>query len=384
MANTLTALAPVAYTAAAIVPRELVGYVASARRDFDDKGAALNDTIKVPSVPAKSTDDYTPAMTTTAGGDSTPTTVDVKITASKLSSFHLTGEQERSLENGGDNAKEFMRQNIEQAIRALINGMELAGHTEIYKAASRAYGTAGTTPFASAISDIPEVKKILKDNGIPDDGNLSLVLSSAASTNLAKIPTLNGNAPGSVADNIMNAGAVAKLHNVFIRESGQITAHTIGTGSTSYAVNLEAGYAVGSDTIALDTGSGTIVAGDIFTNTQSGVDANKYVVKTALASGSLVLNAPGIRKAWADNNTTAVGAAYTPNVLLHRNCAVLVARNPIIPANANIEQLPITDPVTGLTFLLCRVAGDGMVTYRVHACYGWKALDSRGIAILLG
>jgi hypothetical protein len=221
----------------------------------------------------------------------------------------------------------------------------------------------------------------LSDNGIQNDGNLTLVCDTAAGTNLRALATISN--ANTVAEEMLRSGVLARPYGVSIRESSQISLHTKGTG-TNYQTNLIAGYPIGSKSIAADTGSGTIIAGDVLTNSTSSLDANKYVVGTTLAAGSLAINDPGLLVAWSDNQALAVGDSYTPNVMLHRNCGILVARNPIIPENANIEQLTITDPVTGLTFLMCRVVGDGMVTYRLHAMYGYKAIQAHGIAILMG
>ena len=75
--------------------------------------------------------------------------------------------------------------------------------------------------------------------------------------------------------------------------------HTAGTGSNTYRTNLSGGYAVGAQTIAADTGSGTIIAGDVIDFADDSPD-NKYVVKTALTGGSLVIQKPGLMAAVAD------------------------------------------------------------------------------------
>nr|MBP8310811.1 hypothetical protein [Burkholderiaceae bacterium] len=123
MANVFTALQPVLFSAAQEVSAEPFGCVSAIAASFDDKGVAIGDTVKVPVAPTASTSDYTPAMTTTAGTDATATNVDVTITANKHVSWHLTGEQLRSLQNGGSD-NEWVRQMIAQGMRALRNGAE--------------------------------------------------------------------------------------------------------------------------------------------------------------------------------------------------------------------------------------------------------------------
>lgn len=381
MANTLTALANVLYSAAAIVPRKLTGMAGAVRRDFDDKNAALGDTVKIPFIAAKALGDYTPAMTTTAGGDTVPTTVSVTLDYNKEYTWNLTGDEERQLNNGGDNAKEFMRQNVEQGIGALVNHMEATLCTTVYKTASRAYGTAGTAPFSSVITDIPQLLKILADNGVQNDGNISLVVDTTAGMNLRSLATISNS--NTVSEEMLRSGVLAAPYGVQIRESAQFVAHTAGTGS-AYDINGIT-PAVGATLLPVDTGSGTVLVGDVITNLETSRDANKYVVKTGIAAaGDIYINDPGLRIAWADGDTIGITAAFTPNTFLHRNCAVLVTRNPDIPSSPLIDQIPISDPVTGMTFLLCRIVGDGMYTYRLHALYGTKAIQSDGIAILLG
>jgi hypothetical protein len=45
MANTLTALAPLLFSAARSVPRELTGIIGAVNTNYDDKGVAKGDTV---------------------------------------------------------------------------------------------------------------------------------------------------------------------------------------------------------------------------------------------------------------------------------------------------------------------------------------------------
>lgn len=85
--------------------------------------------------------------------------------------------------------------------------------------------------------------------------------------------------------------------------------YAIGTGS-GYLVNNGPGYPAGTTSIALGTGTGTILAGDVVTFTG---DTNGYVVATALGAGVVVLAAPGLIKAVANGVAVTVSASRNPS-----------------------------------------------------------------------
>lgn len=388
MGNTLTALAPVLYSSAQEVSQEAVGFLDAINLNFDNKGAAVGDTIKLPLAPAASSTDYTPAMTTTAGTDKIAAAIEVTISKSVQTSWHLTGEQIRSLENSTSD-KEWVRQLIAQGMRTLKNEAEAAAAAAAYKGASRAYGTLGTTPFASDINDIAAVRKILRDNGAPM-ADLQLVMNTAASFNLGKLAIYQqAQAAGSDAER--RNGIFGKQFGFSLRESGGIVAHTAGTETSG--PDCTAVEPVGETSIAYDGGTNTqtFLAGDLVSNLTklaAGTDLNKYVVASDSATaadttGTITLNRPGLRVVTASTNEWGVLGAYTPNVAFERSAIVGAMRVPLIPASPVIKQIPISAG-NGMTFLLCEIVGDGMVTWRLHLCYGFRAVQPEHIAILCG
>ena len=136
MANTLTALAPTLFSVAQEVAAEPFGAVDSINANFDSKGVAIGDTVTVPVAPTRSASDYTPAMTTTAGTDGTAASVAVQITKNRHVSWHLTGEQVRSLENGG-NADAIFKELTENLIPG--GHMVPAGIVAVNRAQERGY-----------------------------------------------------------------------------------------------------------------------------------------------------------------------------------------------------------------------------------------------------
>jgi P22 coat protein - gene protein 5 len=335
---------------------------------------AIGDTVKVPVAPTRSTSDYTPAMTTTAGTDATASTVDVQITANKFVSWNMTGEQLRSLENGGTDM-EWVRQMIAQGMRALRNGAEIAACTAIKQGASRAVGTAGTNPFASNIDIIPDARKVLFDNGAPMV-DLQMCIDSTAGTAARKLGIIQ-QAYQAGNDSERRSGDLLRQFGFQIRESAGIGLHTIGTGA-SYLLN--GALAVGDTTVTVDTGSGTILAGDIVTFAGT---STKYVVNTALSGATFAIGRPGSRAIEADNDAVTVGGAYTANLAFERNAVVGIMRPPVMPPNPLMQNTLISDPM-GMTYLLCQIAGDGMATWRLHLAYGFKVVQTEHVAIVLG
>lgn len=381
MANTLTALAPIAYSAAKEVAAEPFGIIDAINVNFDDKGVAIGDTVKVPVAPARTQTDYTPAMTVTAGTDATATSTDVTITANKMVSWNITGEQERSLQNAtADNT--WFGQLLKQGMRELRNKAEVAAWTAAVDGASRAYGTAGTTPFASDLSALTNARKILQDNGAPLV-DLSLVIDTNAGLALRNLGVLQ-NAYQAGSDAERRTGRFLPQMGFNIRETAAMSVKTVGTASGATVNN--AGYAIGDTVLTLSSaGTGTILAGDILTFAG---DTNKYVVASGDADvsngGTITLAAPGLRVAMsAATKAITVVSAWTGNLAMERSAIVGIMRPPLIPANPTISQLLVSDDM-GMTYLLVDAVGDGMRTMRLHLAYGFKTVNPEFSSIVLG
>jgi hypothetical protein len=177
------------------------------------------------------------------------------------------------------------------------------------------------------------------------------------------------------------------LEGFDLRESAQIVSHAKGTAS-GYLVDLTAGYAVGSTAIHVDTGTGTILAGDVLTNTKTARDANKYIVNTGFAGdgdGDIALGKPGVRVAWVNNDPVAVGNDYTGNFAFERNAIHLLTRVPKLPKEGALgDHEVITDPFSGISFLVSVYPAYHEVIIEVSVAWGVKAVKSEAIATLLG
>lgn len=381
MANVLTNLAADIYKAADVVGREQVGIITSVTlNSSDSERVAKGDIVRshFTRTPTVNTT-FAPSMTIPEGTDQTVDTKTLILNQYASVQIPWTGEDIRHVNNGSGYETIYGDQ-IAQAMRAITNAMEIHTWGEVYKGSSRAYGTAGTTPFASSFNEVAEIRQILIDNGMPDDGQATLVLNTAAGTklrNLAQLQKVN-EAGG---DQMLRRGTLLDLQNLMIKESAGIGLHTKGTG-TSYLLN-DAGSEIGDTTITTDTGSGTILAGDIVTFAGT---THKYVVNTALSGGSFVIGDPGLRAAETDNDAITVGNSYTANVAFHRTAVELVMRAPAMPngGDAAVDVLVVQDTFSGLVFEVAVYRGYMKTMIEVRAVYQAKAWKPNHIATLLG
>lgn len=376
--NVLTALAPTLYSAAQTVSAEPFGVVDAISATFDDKGVALGDSVKVPVAPTRAGENFTPAATADTGAAATADSIAVTITKSRKVSWALSGEQLRSLENGG-NDMEWARQLAEQGMRTLRNEAEADAALAIKYGASRAYGTAGQTPFAADLTALTNIRKILKDNGAPL-ADLQFVMDTSAELNLSNLGIIQ-QAYQAGSDAERRSGMLGRQFGFALKSSAGIALHDNGSGA-SYITNIPSPgtLALKSRTIGLDGGTGTIVSGDVITFNG---DTNKYVVNTALTAGDLVIGRPGLRKTLADGVACAVGADYTPNMAFERSAVVGVMRPPLVPSNPTINQMLISDG-KGMTYLMLDISQYGQRTWEIHLAWGFKVVQGEHVALVLG
>lgn len=374
MPNTLTSLAPTLFSAAKAVAAEPFGIISAIDTRFDDKGVARGDVVSVPVAPVRTASDFTPGNVAATGGDATGSTVGVQITKSRKVDWHLTGEQQRSLENGSV-SEDWVSQLVAQGMRTLRNEAEVDAGLAVKVGASRAFGTAGTTPFASDLTALTNARKILQDNGAPLS-DLQFVGDSSAGLALRNLGIIQ-QAYQAGSESERRTGALLRQFGFAISESAGIGTHTKGTGA-SYV--LGSAHAVGATTIAVTTGTGTILAGDVVTIAG---DTNKYVVTGALAGGSFTIGAPGLRVAAAGAAAVTVGNNYAANVAFERSAVVGVMRPPLMPANPTISQMLVSDD-KGMTYLMLDIAQYGQRTWELHLAWGFKTINGEFSSIVLG
>lgn len=388
-ANTLTGLVPDLYAALDTVSRELTGFLPAVSRAPGAERAAVGQNVVYNVSPEMAAYDVVPAMNVPEPPDLTMGNGFMAITKSRAVPFGFTGEEQRALNTGGPGGGYMSVQAglFAQALRTLVNEIETDLAVAAAAGASRAYGTAGTTPFgADKMIDSAQVRKILDDNGAPLFGR-SLVVNTAAGANLRSMYNLTrANEAGTALT--LRQGELLDLHGFSVKESAKVPVHDSGTATT--ATTNAAGYAVGARTITLAAvaGAGSINTGDVVSFAG---DTNKYVVTAGDASaadgGTITIAAPGLRVAIPAAATgITLAADYTANVAFSADAIHAVMRPPAAPVEGDLalDRMLVTDVRSGVVFEVSIWPGYRKVRGEVALAWGSKVVKPEHVALLLG
>lgn len=375
--DSLANIFPTIYAGVAEIPRRQHGILRAVQVDGQLSRVTKGQTLIWDKPEISAAVDADPSCTLPCPANDTATPRSYTIEQSRAVRIKVTGDATDAI---GDSAMRLRRQNqYLQAFDILASEIETYLALKAIAGASRAYGTAGTTPFQTAddMSYFANLYRILMENG-RNAGNLALVLNSKSATMLrSKMSNLwKANEFGS--DELIKYGTLTMIQGFNVYESMMPT-HTKGTG-TNYVTS--GATAKGVSDIALVTGSGTVLAGDVVTFAAD--TNNKYVVnKGVTAPGTITLGEPGAMVDIATGNAMTIGNSYEPNLAFNSAAIGLGVRIPPVPTegDAAIDAISVRDEVTGLVFEIRRYGEYRQVVDEVAIAYGAVVLDSAGIAL---
>lgn len=363
------------------VSNEPTGFIQSVNTATGAETAAIGDDIKIPTGTAGEAIDTPVGFNLPTEGNSDVGARHMAIEKSKTVTIDYNGEDEKAVMNSGVLGT-VLAQQFADAFRKLRNLIDEDCYMAAVKGASRAYGTIGTTPFGvkDDMSDLANLQGILDANGT-SESNRTVVLSPAAKINLLskQMNMIKVNESGS--NETLHKGIIMPTYGFNVRSSAAAT-KTAASAATGFAVN-SADVKEGDMEIAVDSGSGTIAAGNLITFAG---DSNKYVAGVGSTATKLVLNPKGVLVAPADDAAVTVTGGYTASVALHRNVIALAVRPPALPKRGDmaLAREYVTDPLTNITFEIAVYAGQRCIQYQVSVAWGVKAVNGEHIALLVG
>lgn len=379
MAQSLTGLIPTIYTGLNEVSRELIGFIPNVSMDASASSAAVGQTVTSPVAGASQLEDIVAGQAPANTGGATNTKADITITKSKAYPISWSGEEQLAVgPNGTYNV--LLADQMSEGFRTIANAVEVDLANE-YKKLSRATGTAGTTPFGTkdVHTDFANSNRMLDELGAPQQGRV-MVLGSAARANVEGIQSglFKVNEAGDNGAMLRNRDQ-RSLHGFTMGYSAGVASHTKGTGS-GYLVN-DAALVSGATTIAVDTGTGTIVAGDVVT-----IGSYKYIVATDLSGGSFTIGGSGLAENIDDDSAITVNDNYEANAVFHRNSLLLAARAPAMPEGGDEadDVMNVTDPVSGITFQVAVYRRYRQVKYEIGLAWGVGTPNGKHGGVLLG
>ena len=369
MANTITNILPKILARGLLALREQAVMPRLVNLDYSNESAQKGDTIDVPIPSSLTVSDTVPSNVLEAPADSAPTKVQISLNNWKKVNFHLTDKQLVDI----DKNEHFIPMQMSEAVRALSNQINLTVLQE-FKGVYGFVGTAGTTPFASNVTDATNARKVLNQQLCPRD-NRRMVLDFDAEANaLALAEFQRVNESGDIG--VKREGEIGRKFGFDIFTDDQIVTHTAG-GSGTPLVN--GALAVGDTSVAIDGMSGTsgFVVGDVVTFAGHAQTYAITVAPTASSGAQTVTVSPAIKSIVADNASVTKKASHTVNLAFHRDAFALAMR-PLTSETAGDAYgnniVSMTDPVTGLSMRLEVYRQYKQVVYELDALWGVKLI----------
>lgn len=304
-----------------------------------EKGAVIN--VPIPS--AISVAAVTPAFVAPNPGNFAPTSAAITMNNWYEASFQLGDEDMLTAMDG------TIPMQASEAIKAIANQVDgdlLGLYNTVYGFA----GTPGTTPLGTDTSEATEARKVLNAQLAPLDDR-RLVMNVETEENALNLRAFQDMSFSGSAEGI-NEGKINRKLGFDWYMTQNMPTHTNGAQDGAYVVNGV--NALGSATLVVKTGTGTILKGDTFTIAG---DAQTYICTADSAGGAVTLAiSPPLKVATAGNEVITfkgtLSTAYDQNLAFHRDAFAFASRPLSAQDGMGNIIASATDPVSGLALRL--------------------------------
>lgn len=379
MSNTLDTIMPKILARGLLALREQAVMPRLVNGDYSSSAAEKGDTIDVPIPTGVTATDVTPSNTKPANTDTTPSKVQVALDQWKQTSFQLSDKDMVEI----DRNAHFMPMQTSEAIRALANVVNEHIHGQ-YKGIYGYTGTAGTTPFASTVTDATNSRKILNQQRAPKTSRRGVLDFDADANALALAPFAD--AEKTMSSDVKIEGEIGRKYGIDWVADDAVVTHTKGTVT---GLEVASTTAAGASSLTLSGSStlGTIVQGDIFTIAG---DSQTYVsnTSTTVTSAGVDLSIdPPLKQIATATKVATLKATHVVNLTFHRD-AFAFANRPLVASTVDMSLgsriLSMTDPQTGITLRLEVSRQHKQVTWELDILWGSKLVRPQLASRLAG
>ena len=313
-------------------------------RGYESLAGDKGSTIDVPIPSAITAQQVSPSYVPPDDTGVVPTKVSIALDQWWEAPFFLSDKDLIEAMNG------IIPMQASEAVKSLANKVD-ADILALYKQTFSASGTPGVTPFGTDTSEFLRADQLINDTLTPADPRF-VVMNSRAKANALGLRAFQDTSYRGDTQGIIKGQIGEKLGAVWFMDQN-VPSHTAGvwTGvGTTTGTN-----AAGATTVNLTGGTGSILAGDIFTIAG---DEQQYVcvTPTGTAPTTAMTIQPPLKKAASSTEViTVLGASdtYRVNMLFHRDAFALATR-PFSGADPMGlgTYMSAVDPISGLTLRL--------------------------------
>lgn len=339
--NTLTEVIPQILAQGLMALRQMNSMPSLVNNDYSDEAAEKGSTIDVPIPSAITAQVVSPSNTPPDDAGVVPTSVNIALDQWYEAPFFLSDKDILEAQNG------TIPMQASEAVKSLadqVNSNIFGKYTGVYGYE----GTAAQTPFASDTSEATSVRRTLNNQLAPSNPRY-MVIDPDAEANALNLRAFQDMNFGMTANDIATGNMAQRLGFAWSMDQ-QVPTHTAGTGT---GILVNGTPSIGDTTVPIDTGSGTLVVGDIVTFAGH---AQTYTVTTAVAdvsSANMVIS-PALVAAPANNAAVTVKADHVVNLGFHRDAFAFASRPLEDSMAAQLGSIVQTmaDPVSGIALRL--------------------------------
>ena len=351
---------------------------------FAQSGAKIGDTLRI-----RLPNQYTVRTGATIGvQNTTETKVDLAVSTQKGVDMNFTSA-ELTLD-----LDDFSRRILEPAMAVLASNIEADALGTMYK---DVYNTVNNVSSAITYANILAGRRKLQDNLTPDGDRTALLTSNDMANLVSAFSTLFNAAPE--ISRQYREGMVGKAAGFDFMETSHLTNFQNGARvATTYLTN--SGTAQTGSSLIVDTGTGAMVPGDVFTiadvyavhpetKVSTGI-LQQFVVTAAFGGGGGTISispeiiASGARQnvsngAANDKALTFVGAAsttYGQSMVYHKDAFTFATADLVMPKGVDFAAREVYDGISIRVVRQYDINNDAFPC-RLDVLYGYKTIRAQ-------
>jgi len=386
MALTLTDITPPVYKGVQEVARESVGFVKGSMVNGSEESAAHNTPIRSIYAGPATSQDVSGQMNfpTLTGTNATERTL--TLSGYKASHIEIRGEQAKLIGQGSGFTR-YIQDEMSQAAPPLALDVEEAVKDAIE--ADAIFGAAIASPFGSNLNAGAEIRERLQLMGA-SELNRCLIMTYATAANLLQQSDYRADSDRTD-EGSLRTGRLGMIFGMQPYESSRQVNLAAGNPGNSAAANNSGGYGVGTEAIAVDGTANNfslhrawVVIGNFLYRASTQREATGSNRRALSGSSGFLRIAGGLREAVPDNQAVDAPTAGACSAVYPMNAVEVACRQPAVDGDSAREAMPVTDPVSGLTFRVATYGGYHNMMVELSCVYGAKPWNTEHALLVRG